>query len=268
MKIHGASTEYQHDEPGTHYLETAEVLKEDRDRVRFQVISVYIRYFPISFSISSSISFNCITRACTPSPKLSTNTIHLEQVKPSEERAWSSSSDWHVRTFVRLFPFGMGGPDEKRLTHVGKEACIRHYLRLSTGAFQGYEFNLHAYDAIARAKQSSQAFASCNYKTSSGNTLGEKFGQLSPETMEETRKYLEQCDVAAKSCKPRPSLPPGLDPTGQEFARTVRKCSKAAKHTAASQSGKRQGAIAMSHTFGKPTWWITWTPNALNSITI
>jgi hypothetical protein len=36
----------------------------------------------------------------------------------------------------------------------------------------------------------------------------------------------------------------------------------------AAMSAKRENALAMSYTFGKPAFWITWSPNFGNSITL
>src|SRR5579872_6921361 len=93
-----------------------------------------------------------------PPPSLRCAWLSAYRIKPSADRVWDSDPEWWLKAFPHLFPFGRGGPNEARRTRVSVEACMEHYLRLSTGQFQGYEFALHGYDVVARQQLGRRAY--------------------------------------------------------------------------------------------------------------
>jgi hypothetical protein len=51
---------------------------------------------------------------------------------------------WLELAFPNLFPFGVGGFSQQRAVPVSHKLCCQHFLRLSSRAFQGWNFALHA----------------------------------------------------------------------------------------------------------------------------
>ena len=75
-----------------------------------------------------------------------------------------------------------GGLDEFRLSACSEEAALVHYLHLSTGVFQDYEFVLHAYDMIARKKCLTRAGVQARMQFS-GASRAEAFAGLTPDQL-------------------------------------------------------------------------------------
>lgn len=73
-------------------------------------------------------------------------------VRPSTTLMKESDPRWPELLFPNLFPFSRGGFGEQRVHKMSREELVRHWMRLSTGAFRGYEFLLFAYDILARQR--------------------------------------------------------------------------------------------------------------------
>ena len=67
------------------------------------------------------------------------------RVTASNKHVRDYDAEFLVKCFIELFPFYRGGPNEKRRVPVGKEACVAHFMRLSTRAFRGYRCVLAVY---------------------------------------------------------------------------------------------------------------------------
>jgi hypothetical protein len=108
--------------------------------------------------------------------------------------------------FLKQFPFGRGGLDEVRETHVGPEKAIEHYLRLSTKAFQDWEFILHMYSRQCKMQLLQQASRQVNMKANEKH-LGEIWAGLTTAQLQQGAKYSEKCIRASKKGLPRPAPP-------------------------------------------------------------
>ena len=133
--------------------------------------------------------------------------------------------DFLGRAFIELFPFGRGGPDEMRQTHVSLAQCVQRYMRLSTGAFLGHRFALAAYGIIARSKAASTAFGKAKNRQGQ-ESYSEAFANLTPEQSATCASYLDECKAARKRNSKPPPLPACLATGGidKEFFDHVRAC--------------------------------------------
>ena len=181
------------------------------------------------------------------------------RVRTSSKFARSFDKDWFVLAFPYLFPFGRGGLDEARSCRVSRAACLRHYMHLSSGAFQGYEFVLHAYDLTARMQVNYSAFTEACFKPSATDdaTRAERFARLSKEDAQAGSNYMAALIKARRRHARDPPPPPTLSANAVDFFRSISRVAAAAKHTDEYAFRNRSHAHAMHHTFGKPSWWFT-----------
>ena len=172
----------------------------------------------------------------------------LGQLAESEEAAQQLPKHVHVsasntfvpdydaaflpKCFIEHFPYRRGGPDEKRRVAVSKEACIEHYLRLSTRAFRGYRFILCAYGIIARARAGNRAVLKAGRSTGAGS-YAEAFAKLKPDEIKVCAQYLEECSRASKRHSSPPAAPQSLAQAGldKDFFRSIKTCASAMPHT-------------------------------------
>ena len=133
------------------------------------------------------------------------------------------------------------------------EAALSHYLRLSTGAFQDFEFVLHAYDMIAQQKCYALACVQAKMKFA-GITRAEAFAGLTQEQIAAAAKHKFECRQAAKRNRPNPSSD-HLDPRAALFCRSIKTSSAAAQHTVDNADSARSQMFALHNSFGKPTWY-------------
>ncbi|KAI8839235.1 hypothetical protein BC829DRAFT_447263 [Chytridium lagenaria] len=87
-------------------------------------------------------------------------------VRRSNQHPSSSMESLVTEMFVSLFPFGRGGPNEKRLNHMGFHSWVKYCLQLdgidgSGGLFERhYGFLMVAFDYIAMKKANSKLYYS------------------------------------------------------------------------------------------------------------
>ena len=183
------------------------------------------------------------------------------------EKDWDK--DFLVRAFIELFPFGRGGPDEQRLTHVSLAQCVQHYMRLSTGQFLGHRFVLAAYGIIARSKAASTAFVKAKNRQGQ-EPYSEAFANLTPEQVATCASYLEECKAARKRNAKPPPLPACLASGGidKEFFDNVRACCASMPHTHEAAGAARKDMYGFHYKFGKATLFVTINPDDKNALVI
>ena len=161
--------------------------------------------------------------------------------------------DWIEQAFPYLFPFGRGGPGESRATPVSEEACYQHYLRLSSRQFQGYEFILHAYDAIARRKTTTHSYLQATKYIGQDQT--QNYANISSSEAEAAAAYKSACVKAAQQGRPFPPRPQDLSSNAMSFFRAVQSSSEVSLHSQAHTDKAHLKSFAMHNTYGKPTLW-------------
>ena len=187
-------------------------------------------------------------------------------VKPSTDYLNRSEKEWLATAFPHLFPFGRGGLDEIRQSKVSAEAAFAHYLRLSSGKYQDFEFVLHGYSFIAQKQCLVKASLQARFKFGAQNQ-GESWAGLTDAQIYAAIQYSQACTTAMKKGR---SNPPGdhLDPRAKLFCNSIRASSAAAQHTVDHAENSRVHLYSMHQTFGKPAFWCTITPDDLFSLKI
>jgi ASC-1-like (ASCH) protein len=188
------------------------------------------------------------------------------RIKPSADRVWDSDPEWWLKAFPHLFPFGRGGPNEARRTRVSVEACMEHYLRLSTGQFQGYEFALHGYDVVARQQLGRRAYLQT--KLRHGGARVEPGAESSERKDADPSDFavnardltlaaavIEEQGRALRLGRRPPPMPSTVNPSVTQLVRNVKVCAAAAKHTYEHSQAARLQMFAMHYCFGMPTYW-------------
>ncbi len=185
-------------------------------------------------------------------------------------------SDYLTNAFPHLFPFGRGGMDEERQVRVSKEAALSHLMRLSTGAFHGYEFVLTAYDNVARSKASHKAWVvSSRTKSQGGGRNTEKqgahFAKLDSSTISLLAAYAEKVNKAKKLDQPTPEPPESLRARlndDNEFIKGIRACSTALPHTHEAACSARLDNYGYHYKFGKASLFFTLNENDGGSLIV
>ena len=101
----------------------------------------------------------------------------------------------------------------------------------------------------------------------SGASRAEAFAGLTPDQVAAAEHHKQNCFKAAKAGRKNPSAD-HLDPRAQLFCSSIRTSSSAAEHTVDHAQNARVKMFAMHNGFGKPTWWVTVTPDDLHSLKI
>lgn len=138
------------------------------------------------------------------------------------------------------------------------------------------EFVLHAYDFVSRKQQSKRALVTAavpvNPPTGTGDhdysppTRAESFAPLSYAQLALSAAYMEQCARNRRVHKEMPPQPKQLDPLGKKFVNTIRYTAAAAQHTEEHCMRERTKIFGFLTNFGKPTWWVTFTPDDYGSL--
>lgn len=165
--------------------------------------------------------------------------------------------NWIMKAFPHHFPWGRGGPSEKRPRPISRANLFRHYLTLSTGVFQGYNYALHVYDILARASLSSRTFVHSTFKASDTryNNKAQQFKDVGINDLKAAASYFKACSDARRNGSPLPTKPTGGTAAAAQFFRTVGSACKGAEHTSEHAGDARVRSYNMHYRFGKPTWW-------------
>ena len=91
--------------------------------------------------------------------------------------------------FPLHFPFGHGGIEEDRKTHVSTEECLKHYLKISLPRFQHADIILVISHMYFRKKSFQSAFLKCMSRSSvHGCSTAERLSQISESEILEISK--------------------------------------------------------------------------------
>ena len=206
----------------------------------------------------------------TPSSLTSCRPVHIQSTGD-----WVNSRDHNflLNRFRELFPFGRGGPAEPRAHAAGLSRYLQHLLRLDHGRFWAPKFVLYAYNLSARAAASRAAFVSSRSASRVQPTMSraEAYGEyLTADQLILCAVYQEECATAARSNQPRPPAPEGLAEYGisSEFISSMTYSVGAMPHTYEASMLRRIEAHSLCQWFGKPTWFLTISPDDGCSIMI
>ena len=160
---------------------------------------------------------------------------------------------------MRGFPWGRGGPSERRRVHVSLGACLKHYQRLHYHSFfKTGPFVLAGYDVSAKREASKSAYLSCRF-----GSRGENYGTVTAEGFRLVAEHKAACHEAAKSGAPRPEPPAGLAQHGidADFLRSIEYATRQMPHTHGRTREARKEAHSFGYEFGKATWFVTFSKN-------
>ena len=87
------------------------------------------------------------------------------------------------------FPFGWGGPDERRVTRVSEHEVLRHYSRIALPQMQQSQFLLVLCSIYQRLLSFKKSFLICNSKLNT-RTLGDQLAMLSQNQVEEAVNHI------------------------------------------------------------------------------
>ena len=149
----------------------------------------------------------------------------------------------------------MHGPEESRDKSISLERAIKHYIKLSSRQFHGYQFILAAYNIIARKKASQSAYLQCT-RQQQNISKGEVYGAMSEQELALLGAWTEACENAQKHNRPMPPPPSNCD-----FFKTVDVCSGAMVHTNAHKRNASYDMRGYHLALGKSTLFVTFTPD-------
>lgn len=158
------------------------------------------------------------------------------------------------QSFPYLFFWGRGGPSEHRSNPVSMSSLLEYYARLSTRAFQGYDWVLHAYNFKARQQMVKQAFISGNVRLKDERRAAAWGGMSEPE-VQAAIKYQRDTARAVRSGKQRPDPPASLSSQAMEFIKTLNYCLGEAEHTKENVDANRSKIFSYMYRFGTPQLW-------------
>ncbi|KAL7455724.1 hypothetical protein ACHAWC_007254, partial [Mediolabrus comicus] len=147
------------------------------------------------------------------------------------------------------FPFGFGGPDEKRDAKISQEECLKHYLQLSLRQFMKGDFILIVYHIYNRII-SYETGVMKSKSVKDGKTLAERASKLTAKDVEEAgrRKAEDKADLTKDA---------------DVVLKDVTASSKAIGHSAAAAKDALRNAFALSEFFGCHAIFATVTPDDL-----
>ncbi len=181
-------------------------------------------------------------------------------IRTSAEFGEESELAYAELLFPYLYPFGRGGPSEKfRRIRIGRDLLFSHYLRLSTGAFMGFEFALHIYNCMALTKLMDRVRITASYQSNRGfgadAQIGSRYNNLTNEELSAVGKYFASVRAARKNGTADPPKPQNLSARGMAFLKSVRSSCESMQHTSEYAGNARVRSYCMHYRFGKPTWW-------------
>ena len=103
-----------------------------------------------------------------------------------------------IEIFPLAFPYGWGGPDEKRATKISKAAILRHYCHIALPQMHESQFLL----VLCSMWQRMESFTKCiiNYKSSfKSSTLAEKLSEVTLQEVETAAKHVLNGEETTKN---------------------------------------------------------------------
>jgi hypothetical protein len=148
------------------------------------------------------------------------------------------------------FPFGTGGIEEDRRTHVSIEECLKHYLNISLPMFQHPDIVLVISHMYFRKKSFKSAYLKCMSKSNlNGYTTGEHLSKISVLEISELSKKKNKKDINADvSC------------SSTKLIYTVSAACKQVPCTDEAAKEARTKLFSMWYSFGPPSVFFTISP--------
>ena len=145
------------------------------------------------------------------------------------------------------FPFGIGGPAEKRESPVSQEECLKHYLQLSMRQFMRGDFILIVYHIYNRIQSFRTGIVKSRFKKD-GTTLAERASRLTEKDIIDAgeRKSMNLVDTTKDA---------------DLFLKQVTTSTAAIGHTSAAAALARRNCFAMGDYLGLQAIFATITPD-------
>ena len=151
-----------------------------------------------------------------------------------------------IDLFPLIFPYGYGGPDQRRATGVSKTCALRHYCRIALPQMQQSQFLL----VICSMWQRMEAFTKCiiNCKSSfKSSTLAEKLSEVTLDEVQTAAKHILSGEKTSND-------------TLRKLFASIRGQASSAGHSNEASSFARQKLFSLWHYFGAPAVFFTVTP--------
>ena len=153
------------------------------------------------------------------------------------------------QVFPLTFPFGVGGLEENRRTHVSVEECLKHYLNISLPMFQHSDIILLISHMYFRKKSFQSAYLKCKSRSSlNGCTTGEHLSKISES------EILELSKKTKKDVNNQIGRPPN------QLIHTVSAACKSIPYSDEAAKEARAKLFSMWYTFGPPAVFFTISP--------
>jgi hypothetical protein len=104
--------------------------------------------------------------------------------RPTREYANDIGKHFLVDSFPLQFPYGLGGPREKRVTKVEYHECLEYYLRVANSNFMRPDFILLIHSLWEKERAMKSANFRCRTKMND-ESIASKIALISPEAIEE-----------------------------------------------------------------------------------
>jgi hypothetical protein len=151
--------------------------------------------------------------------------------------------------FPTHFPFGSGGIEEDRRTHVSIEECLKHYLNIALPMFQHSDIILVISHMYFRRKSFQSAYLKCMSKsTLDGYTTGEHLSKIS------------ESEILELSKKTKMDINSGITNTFTKLIHTVSAACKNVPYCDEAAKKARTKLFSMWYSLGPPSVFFTISP--------
>jgi hypothetical protein len=152
--------------------------------------------------------------------------------------------------FPTAFPFGSGGPTQKRRSQISSEEKIRHYLRLSLPQFMESEFVLVANFLLGRILSYRTAIMKCRpIIDEHGTSVADIIGAMS---IEDIKNAMEEEEESSSGTRVQ-------DSTASKLLKAVSASCKELGHTKEAAQQARRRCFALQEYFGMHSLFVTIT---------
>lgn len=143
------------------------------------------------------------------------------------------------------FPYGMGGPNQKRRTAISKSEVIRRYVRLAMPQFMTPDVILVLHHIFTRQLSFNTGVMTCRNTFNSSNEFTKKINSLKASDFETTEEQPNPCANANVN----------------SVVKSIQTSCKSMGHTAEAAKAARRRQFAMIDFFGLNSLFLTITPD-------
>ena len=151
-----------------------------------------------------------------------------------------------IDIFPLVFPYGWGGPNERRENRVGKSSVLRHYCRISLPQMQQSQFLLVLCSMWQRLESFNKCVINCKSSFKS-STLADHLSLLSGAEVQTAMRHILNGEKTS-------------NPTLKKLFTSVRGQASSIGHSNEAASYARQKLFSLWHYFGAPAVFFTVTP--------